>query len=230
LEGQAHLAEIDARNGFVKARTQMINFVRGKVKTFGSRIPSGLSPESFHKGARKYIPAELRSALSPVLEVLESLTSKIREQDKKIEALCKQRHPETKYLLQVNGVGPITALSFVLVVEDPTRFSTPREVGPYLGLVPRRRASGTIDPELSITKAGNGALRRLLVQCAHHILGHNGTDSDLRSWGLELSKRGKKGAKKRATIAVARKLAVVLLSLWVNEREYQAKRKKKAAA
>jgi len=228
LQGRAHLTEIDARDTFVKARTRMINFVRGKVKTFASRVPSSVTPSCFHKKAGRYIPACLQSALTPMLELIGELTERIREQEKKIKELCREQYPETKYLESVNGVGPITALTFILVIEDPSRFDTPREVGPYLGLVPRRHSSGKLDPELSISKAGNGALRRLLVQCSHHILGPKGRDSDVRRWGAALAARGKKGAKKRAAVAVARKLAVILLSLWVNEQKYRPLKRKTA--
>lgn len=122
---------------------------------------------------------------------------------------------------QVAGVGPLTALAFVLVIEDPERFRKSREVGPYLGLVPRQSQSGEQAPQLPITKAGDPLLRRLLVQSAHYILGPFGPDSELRRWGLRLAGAGSSRARRRAVVAVARKLAVLLHRLWVTGEVYQ---------
>ena len=102
----------------------------------------------------------------------------------------------------------------MLTLEDPSRFPKSRDLGPALGLVPRRDQSGDRDPQLGITKSGNAFLRRLLVGSAHYILGPFGPDCALRRWGLELADRGGKNAKKRALVAVARKLAVLLHHLW----------------
>jgi transposase len=124
-------------------------------------------------------------------------------------------------LSQVNGVGPITALCYVLTIEDPKRIQRSRNVGAYLGLRPRQRQSGQRDPELRITKAGDRNLRRLLVQCAQYILGPFGEDSDLRRWGLALASRGAATAKKKAVIAVARKLSVLLHRLWSTGEVYE---------
>jgi transposase len=118
-------------------------------------------------------------------------------------------------------VGAITATTFVLTVEDPARFPRARAIGSYLGLRPRQADSGTLKPQLHITKAGDKNLRSLLVECAHHILGRLGPDSDLKRWGLKLAERGGKAAKKRAAIAVARKLSVLLLRLWVTGEVYE---------
>ncbi len=108
----------------------------------------------------------------------------------------------------------MTALSFVLVLEDSGRIENSRSVGPFLGLTPKRDQSGQTDKQLRITKAGNAYLRRLLVQCAQYILGEFGPDCDLRRFGLKLAERGGKNAKRRAVVAVARKLAVVMHHLW----------------
>ena len=131
------------------------------------------------------------------------------------------RYPEALPLQQLKGVGPITALAYVLVLEDPTRFATARSVGPYLGLVPRRRQSSRADPQLRITKTGDGLLRRLLVQSAHYVLGPFGPECDLRGYGERISARGGKNAKKRAVVAVARKLSAVLYHLWVTGEAYE---------
>lgn len=121
----------------------------------------------------------------------------------------------------------MTALAFVLTLEDPARFAKSRAVAVYLGLVPRRDQSGEVDKQLRITKAGDVFLRRLLISCGHYILGPFGGESDLRRWGSALCERGGKNGKKRAVVAVARKLAVLLHSLWVSGEEYEAVRERK---
>lgn len=223
------LSLIRSRDEIVRTRTSHINHVRGAVKPCAARIPS-MSPGAFARKARKYIPAELRKGLGPVLKLIALETAQIKELDRRIARLCVERYPETRQLMQVAGVGPITALTFVLTIEDPSRFERARDVGPYLGLVPRLRSSGNVNPELSITKAGDGRLRRLLTQCAHHILGRHGPDTDLRRFGESLQARGKKNAKKKAVTAVARKLAVLLLALWKSGENYVPLREAKEEA
>lgn len=129
--------------------------------------------------------------------------------------------PETRWLRQAPGVGPLTALTYVLTVSDPGRFAHSREVGPWLGLVPRRRQSGEQDPHLRISKCGDRYLRKLLVQCAHVVMGRFGPDGALRRWALEHA-RSSRSAKKRTVVAVARKLAVILHRLWVSRQSFQA--------
>jgi transposase len=123
-------------------------------------------------------------------------------------------------LRQVNGVGPLTSLAFILTIEDSRRFDKSRQVGPYLGLTPRQHESGESKPQLRITKAGDELLRRLLVQSAHYILGPFGLECDLRTWGQRLAAQSKQG-KKRASVAVARKLGVLLHRLWTTGEVYQ---------
>ena len=130
-------------------------------------------------------------------------------------------HPEVALLRQVKGVGPLISLTFVLTLDDPQRFRRSRDVGCFLGLRPGRRNSGRSEPQLHISKEGDRYLRTLLVQGAHYILGPLGEDSDLRRWGLKLAQRGGKNAKKRAVVALARKLAVLLHKLWVSEEVYE---------
>jgi transposase len=177
---------------------------------------------SFHNKAAEHIPDALMPALAPILEQIGSLTERIREYDRKLEAISEERYPETKLLRQVEGIGPLTALTFVLTVEDPYRFEKSRSVGAYLGLVPARDQSGDSDPrEKRISKEGDEMLRKLLVGSAHYILGPFGSDSDLRRHGEKIASRGGKNAKKRAVVAVARKLAVLLHSLWVSAEVYE---------
>ncbi len=170
---------------------------------------------------REAIPEALRPTLVPVLEMIGTLSTQIRTYDRQIERLCSDRYPETALLRAVPGVGPLTALGYVLTLEDPTRFRRSRDVGPYLGLVPRRRDTGESEPQLRISKAGDEMLRRLLVGAAHYILGPFGPDTDLRRWGLKIAERGGKNAKKRAVVAVARKLAVLLHRLWLTGEVYE---------
>jgi transposase len=150
------------------------------------------------------------------------LGEQIHELDTKIERMCREKYPETARLQQVPGVGPVTALTYVLTLEDPARFSKSRQVGPFIGLTPRRDQSGGSDKQLRITKAGDKYLRQLLVGCAQYILGPFGPDSDLRRYGLSIAARGGKNAKKRAAVAVARKLAVLLHRLWISEDAYES--------
>ncbi len=212
-QAQADLAVLHSRDALVRSRTQLINHVRGRVKGSGTRLPS-CSADSFSKKVNAAIPEALQPAVDPILDTIASLTRQIRSYDRQIEALCDTRYPEARSLRQIPGVGALTALAFVLTLEDPARFARSREVGPALGLVPRRDQSGDRDPQLSITKTGNAFLRRLLVGSAHYILGPFGPDCDLRRWGLQLAERGGKNARKRAVVAVARKLAVLLHRLW----------------
>ncbi len=153
--------------------------------------------------------------------MIEQLTAEIRRMDREVEQVCRERYPETEALRQVKGVGPITALCFILTLEDPSRFRKSRAVGAYLGLRPRKRDSGEQRPQLRITKAGDALLRCLLVTAAHYILGPFGPDTELRRFGLRLAERGGKAAKKRAIVAVARRLAVLLHRLWVTGEVYQ---------
>lgn len=219
-ESQADLAMIRSRDCLVRARTALINHLRGAVKAVGGRLPSSTAP-AFPRKAVDHIPVELCDTLKPVLATVDTLSRDIGAADRRIEQLANERYPETKRLRQIAGVGPITSLCFVLTLEDPERFPSSRSVGPYLGLCPRRRDSGAHSPQLRITKSGDAMLRRLLVGSAHYILGPFGPDCDLRTQGLKLAARGGKNAKKRAVVAVARRLACMLHSIWVNDTDYE---------
>jgi transposase len=175
---------------------------------------------SFHNKAPEHIPEALWPALGPILEQIGSLTERIRDYDRKLETISTERYPETDLLRQVEGIGPLTALTFVLTLEDPYRFEKSRSVGAYLGLVPATARSGERDPQKHITKEGDEMMRKLLVSSAHYILGPFGQDSDLRRHGERIASRGGKNAKKRAVVAVARKLAVLLHRLWVSAEVY----------
>lgn len=226
---QAALAVLRSRDALVRTRTQLINHVRGVVKAMGGRLPA-CATAAFPRKVASAVPAAARPAVGPVLEHLTQVTQQIRGYDRQLAHLATNAYPETEPLRQVAGVGPVTALAYVLIVEDPTRFARSRAVGAYLGLQPRRRQSGERDPQLRITKAGDPLLRRLLVQSAHYILGPHGPDCDLRRHGERIAARGGKSAKKRAVIAVARKLAVLLHHLWISGEVYQPLRPGTAAA
>src|SRR5207245_718712 len=202
---------VRARASLVRARTRLINHVRGAVKSVGGQLPP-CDATSFARRVAAHLPAELHAALEPLLAQIAGLTQTIARYDRLVEHLAAQVYPETARLRQVAGVGALTALAFVLTVDDPRRFGDGRAVGAYFGLCPRRADSGAHRPQLGITKCGDGLVRQLLVQAAHYILGPFGPDCRLRRWGLELARRGGKNAKKRAIIAVARKLAALLYS------------------
>ncbi len=216
---QQDLAVLRARAALVRARTLLVNHLRGAVKSAGERLPS-CSAASLSRQAAAALPEHLRPTLDPVLALVGELTEQIRGYEGQLEALS-ARHPESAALRQIAGVGTLTSLAFVLTLEDPVRFPESRQVGAYLGLTPGTRQSGECDPQQHITKEGDPFLLQLLVQSAHYILGPFGPDCDLRRHGLKLAERGGKAAKKRAAIAVAPKLAVVLHRLWLTQQTYQ---------
>lgn len=219
-KAQEHLAIVRARNTLVEARAKLVNHIRGVVKGFGTRLPS-CSTEAFAKpGMAEILPKELLPALEPLLDCIAKMTARIQGYDREITRLGREEYQETQNLQAVCGVGPLVALAFVLTIEDPNRFAHVRSIGAFLGLVRKLDQSGDQDKQLGITKAGDIYLRKLLVQSAHHILGPFGKDSDLRRWGLKLAERGGRRSKQRAVVAVARKLAVLLLTLWKTGEEY----------
>jgi transposase len=219
-DSQAHMALIRSREALVSCRTQLVNHVRGAVKSFGGRLPK-CPARSFHKKAAAHIPEALWPALGPILETIGSLTERIPDYERHLETISKEHYPETELLRQVEGIGALTALTFVLTLEDPYRFERSRSVGAYLGLVPARDQSGDRDPQRHISKEGDEMLRRLMVGSAHYILGPFGSDSDLRRHGEKIASRGAKNSKKRAVVAVARKLSVLLHRLWITAEVYE---------
>jgi len=207
------LVLLRARDAMVNARTKLVNGARGLVKSSGYRLAK-CGTEVFHKESVEGLPEELRAALKPMLEQIGQLTEKIKGYDKDVKHISLKEYPETKILRQVKGVGTLVALAYVLTMEDPGYFRKSRDAGPYLGLVPKQYDSGNSSPQLRITKTGDRMMRKLLVQSAQYILGPFGEDSDLRRHGMKIAERGGKNGKKRAVVAVARKLAVLLHRLW----------------
>lgn len=212
-QAQVDMTMLHARETLVQNRSKLINHMRGSVKSFGERLPS-CSTESFHKQAASHMPEELLNIFQPMLKIIEQITLEIKAFDKQIEQISTERYPETELLRAVKGVGPLTSLAFVLTLEDPTRFNKSRQVGKFLGLTPRQSQSGESDKQLRITKAGSSFLRKLLVNASQYILGPFGEECNLRRFGLRLASRGGKNAKRRAVVAVARKLSVLLHRLW----------------
>jgi transposase len=219
-KAQADLTVIRARAGLVRARTALVNTARGLAKSYGERLRGG-NVRNMNPEKAEGLSPELQAALEPLLAAAESLSERIREYNDQIEALAERSYPEVALLKQVKGVGTLIGLTFLLTLEDPHRFRKSRDVGCYLGLQPGRRNSGQSQPQMHISKEGDPYLRTLLVQGAQHILGPFGPDCDLRRWGLKLAERGGKNGKKRAIIATARKLAVLLHRLWVSGEVYE---------
>jgi transposase len=225
---QADLNLIRVRAALVDGRTALVNAARGFSKAAGERLPK-CDADQMDVELMAELPAELREVLQPLIESVESMTEKIQECEQKLEQIARDRYPETKLLKQVKGVGTLIALTFVLTVEDKDRFAKSRDVGCYVGLRPKRSQSGESQPQLRITKEGDVYLRKMLVQGAHYILGYRGPDTDLKRWGQKLAGRGGKNAKKRAIVAVARKLGVLLHHLWATGEVYEPLRQAREA-
>lgn len=218
VEAQQDLAVLRARDQLVQTRTRLISHVRGAVKSLGARI-SKCDADVFAKRAASQLPEPLGPALAPLVETIGVLTRQIHAMDREVDRM-EERYPEAVRLQQPKGVGPLTALAYVLTVEDPGRFKRSRDVGPFFGLVPRLDESSDSSPQLHITKAGDALVRRFLINAAHYILGPFGPDCDLRRHGEAIAARGGKNASKRAAVAVGRKLAVLLHRLWVSQADY----------
>jgi transposase len=226
-EAQLDLAVIRARAELMEARTKLINSARGLVKPLGERLKK-CDADQVSAGLGKGLSEGAQAIIEPVLKAVEAISEQIGKYDEQLDRMAR-RYPEVKLLQQVYGVGPVISLTFVLTLDDAQRFAHSRDVGPYLGLTPKQYDSGESQPELGISKAGDGLLRSLLVQGAHCILRKGAADSDLRAWGLEKTGKGGKRDKKRAVVAVARKLAVLLHHLWVTGEVYDPHYNSKAA-
>jgi transposase len=222
-QAQLDIMTLRSRDVLVQTRTKLVNAARGFAKSLGHRLPAA-DARCFAAKARRGLSPVLEPALLPLLDTVETISAQIKALDQQIEAVARARYPETMRLREVSGVGPLTSLAFVVTLADPARFRRSREVGPYLGLVPKQDQSGSLDKQLHITKAGDGYLRRLLVGSAQYILGPFGPECGLRAFGLRLAVRGGKNAKRRAVVAVARKLAVLLHKLWVSTEPYDPQR------
>lgn len=219
-QAQQDLLRIKLRDSLVRARVALINSIRFSLKSLGYQVGNP-SSERFHKVAMESLPEGIRQMIAPNVGAVAELSARIAVLEREINVLIRTKYPQTLWLQQVPGVGALTALYFVLKIEDPKRFENVRDVGAYVGLCPRRDQSGEKDPQLRISKRGDAYLRRLLVSAAQYILGPFGPKSALREYGLMLATDGTARARKRAVVAVARKLCVLLLSLWKNQTLYQ---------
>jgi transposase len=231
-QAQADLAVIRARSILVEARTKLINSANGLTKSTGDRLPK-CGSEQVSEMLADGLSEGWQEALGPLLKSVEQLSEQISQYDQQLTAM-EARYPEVELLKQIYGVGTLIALTFLLTIEDPQRFAHSRDVGAYLGMQPKRRESGSSQPELGISKEGDRYLRSLLIQAAHCVLKRGAPDTDVRRWGLGKIGKGGKKAKKRVVVAVARKLAVLLHHLWVSgevyDPLYNASRAKAAAA
>lgn len=218
-ERQQDLNLIHTRSVLVRARTMLINSARGLVKSAGQRLPK-CSSEAFPQKAPAAVPPALKAACTPLLQQITQMNQTIALMDTQIDQLEK-KYPEITLLRTAPGVGPVVAACYVLTLDNPQAMETNRQAGAFLGLRPAQQQSGDSNPQRGITRTGNVYLRSLLVQSAQYILRRVGTDSELRRWGLKLAASGGKRGKKRAVVAVARKLAVVLLSMWRNHKKFE---------
>lgn len=227
---QGDLVGVRVRAQLVEMRTDAINAARGLVKSFGQRLPK-CDADNLGKQHAEHLEPAIRGHVERLLEVIEGLSKQIKECDKELKKISEERYRwETAQLEQVGGVGVVTALTFVLTLDDATRFDNSRDVGCFVGLRPKSKQSGDSEPEMRISKEGDVYLRKLLVQCAQYILSKRGEDTDLKRWGLQIAAKGKKKAKKRAVVAVARKLAVLLHRLWVSGERYEPLRNRGQAS
>ena len=212
---QRMLQLLAARDALVATRTKLVNMMRGFAKARGMRLPE-CSAGRLHEADRSEWPADFESLTFPLRGVLETVALKIRAYDQLIRDLSRSEpfRAKAERVREVYGVGEVIAAAFVAVVGwDVSRFSRARDVGAYLGLVPRQDQSGSIDRQLHVTKAGSQFVRRLLVEGANTVLKSNAMDTDLKARGLRICLRGGKIAKAKAKVAVARGLAVTMAAL-----------------
>ena len=210
-ETQRALVRLKVREALVRSRVNLVNSVRFLLKSLGVFVSSSIKAMAFARKVRAQLAPADAALVEPLLAAIDALNAQVKTLDVELETLAGDRYPATARLRQIPGVGPITALCFVLTLEDPKHFAHARDVGPYLGLVPRRDQSGQCDKQLGITKAGHVQLRCLLVNCSHYILGPFGPPSHLRAAGERIAACGGKSAKK---------LAVTLLALWKTGADY----------
>ena len=212
-----------ARNMLISQRTQTINQIRGFAKSMGHRIECS-STEKFHELSKADWPRELEECAWPLMGVLKTVNLKIKAYDRLIERLAEK--PEFKPMVErvrvVYGVGVIGSTVFVAAIGGrPDRFDHTRDIGAYLGMIPKQDQSGDDDKQLHITHAGADIVRATLVECAGVVMMSNAKDTDLKLKGLRIAMHGGGIAKKKAKVAVARALAVTMLALLKDpEREY----------
>lgn len=218
-ESHRRKALLSAREQLVRMKRQIYGQVRGLLRPFGIRLPARAGTARFDAAARAAVREDdlLYACIHALLEALGAVEAQIAALDKRLRALVRRSKP-CWHLTSVPGVGPITALAFTAAIEDPGRFRRSRDVGAYLGLTPRRYQSGERDVTGGISRQGDAMARHYLYEAANCLLTTWGGRSALKRWGLALMQRI--GAKK-ARVAVARKLACLLLRLWKAGDHYQ---------
>ena len=217
-------AWIEARELVKHKRQDIKNAIRGLVKPFGIIFPSG-SGASWIVAVKERLSVEregLTALISPLLEVYRTLCSELEKYTKFIESYAREDEV-CRRLQSIDGIGPINAVAFTVVIEDPERFASNRAVGAYLGLTPRVYASGETERRGHITCAGSSMMRALLFEAAKSLLSRSKKLSSLKSWGMQLCKRK---PTKLVVAALARKLAIVMIALWKNGTTFQLTKEK----
>jgi len=213
-DGATHLdrAHLKVREQLVKSHGAMRNQLRGLLKLFGLRLGTATTPARRTERLRALLAQkpELEPVLAPLIEALAGLEEQIAVSTRQLKRRT-AADPVCVLLMSVPSIGPVNALTYKTSIEDPGRFAKGADVGAFAGLVPRRHQSGERDTKGRISKAGDAMLRHALYEAANSLLGRVKRDCALRRWGLELA--ATKGAK-RARVAVARKLAGLLHTLW----------------
>lgn len=217
---------LKARDQVVKQRRDIDNTLRGLLRSFGIRLPKGVG--GFVARVRMQLTEHPNLAIvaEPLLDVRRSLDQSLDKLDREVGRRVKA-DPVCRRLMSVPGVGPVTALCFVSTIDDPTRFTKSRTVGAYLGLTSRRHQSGEMDYSGRISKRGDSLLRKYLYEAAHCLLTSVRRACSLKSWARRVQKRA---GHKKACVALARKLAVLLHRLWQNGATFQWPQTTKASA
>ena len=214
LESHTIRSTLGARAQLVGMRVEITIQIRGILKTFGIVLTrrTGAPFEQLVNEACADDGSMLNCTVRALLAVYTGLRSQIRRLDRELIAHARSSEVSRR-LMSIPGVGVLTALAFVTAVDDPTKFSKSSSVGAYLGLAPRRYQSGEIDQNRGISKCGDGLVRTYLFEAAGTLLTRVEKWSSLKAWGLRLAKRS---GLKKAKIAVARKLAVIMHRMWVS--------------
>jgi len=212
-------AQLKVREQLIKSHHAMVNQMRGLLKLFGLRMGKVTTPgkRAERLEALYAQKSELRVILAPLVATLTALEAQISSSSRSLKARA-EADPVCQRLMSVPGVGPIVALSFKSTIEDPGRFDHGQDAGAYAGLTPRRFQSGEHDAKGHISRAGDPMLRSALYEAANNLLSRVKRPSPLQTWGKALATS--KGAK-RARVAVARKLAVLLHRLWQSDTSFR---------
>ena len=218
-EAHAKRALLSSRKAVQKKCIDLANEVRGLFRVFGLRLPSRVDQGSFDERVRPMVEADpdLSHALLPLLDARLVLYKTYRELDRRVKQAASHDEICLRFMA-IPGVGPIAALTFRAAVDDPSRFTSSRTVAAHFGLTPRRYQSGEMDNPGRISKAGDRDVRSTLYAAANAMMMRSVASSEIKSWGLRLMRR--KG-RRRAVVAVARKLAVIMHRMWADNTEFR---------